>query len=163
MQVFASNADKDHGRTEFVLGLLDLSLDEKTLADMMKRAVDAKNPTAFEYAAERSLDVGKILSELSTSPQSIFTQQTGGWLAYSALRAGSLKCFDELMKVGVNLQGMINRSIYTLPLLSDLDPDRLGDRLRSLRYEIDEVLIDSARSEAGRKALIALQQANPKH
>jgi hypothetical protein len=57
---------------------------------------------------------------------------------------------------------MIHRVSNTLALLSDIDPDGLSNRLRSVRYEIDETIIESTRTEAGRKALIALQQANAK-
>ncbi len=162
LKIFSNTAEEDDGRTEFVLGLLDISLDEDTLDDMMRRAATDQNPTAFEYAIERSSSVGKVLSDLSTLPQSMKPLGSGTSLAYSALRAGSLKWFDALIKAGVDFQRLEASFFWVLPRLADLDTDGLGDRLRSLRYEIDETMIESTGTEAGRKALIALQQANAK-
>jgi hypothetical protein len=162
LKIFSHTAEKDDGRTEFVLGLLDISLDEDTLEEMMRRSATHQNPTAFEYAVERSLSVGKILSDLSTSPQSMKTQESGAWLAYFALRAGSLKRFDALIKAGLDFQRLESNFFYVLPRLADLDPDGLSNRLRSVRYRLDESMIESTVKEAGRKALIALQQSNAK-
>lgn len=160
LEVFVNTADKDDGRTEFVLGLLDVSLNEEALQKMMRRAFKAGNRTAFEYAAERSLMVGRIFDELSTRTES--AQAAAAGLAYSALRVGSLKWFDKLLKDGVDLQRVLDTDFDAVALLSDLDPDGLHDRLRSVRCQIDEDMIESTHTEAGRKALVAIQQANPK-
>ena len=162
LKIFSHTAEKDDGRTEFVLGLLDISLDEDTLNDMMQRASAYQNPTAFEFAAERSLSVGKILGNLATSPQSTFTQQDAVQLAVAAIRAGSLKWLDALIKAGLDFQRLERTFVHALPVLADLDPDGLSNRLRSVRYRIGDDLIQSTGTEAGRKALIALQQANAK-
>jgi ankyrin repeat protein len=162
LKIFSHTAEKDDGRTEFVLGLLDISLDEDTLDDMMRRAAAYQNPTAFEFAAERSLGVGKILGNLATSPQSTLTQQDGVQLAVAAIRAGSLKWLDALIKAGLDFQRLERTFVHALPVLADLDPDGLSNRLRSVRYRIGDDVIQSTGTEAGRKALIALQQANAK-
>lgn len=162
LKIFVHTANKDDGRTEFVLGLLDISLDEGTLEEMMQWAAAYQNPTAFEFAAERSLGVGEILSKLATSPQSTLTQEDSVRLAVATIRAGSLKWFDALIKAGLDFQRLERTFVGALPWLADLDPDGLSNRLRSVHYRIDESMIESTGTEAGRKALIALQQANAK-
>ena len=77
--------------------------------------------------------------------------------------AVDLACLDSASKKSIESRGLLEISVINShPTLADLDPDGLGDRLRSLRYEIDETMIERTRTEAGSKALIALHQANAK-
>ena len=64
LKIFAHSATRNDGRSEFVLGKMDCSLDEDTLNSMIKIAAKYGNLTAFEYACERSSEIGNLLEGL---------------------------------------------------------------------------------------------------
>ncbi len=135
---FAQSATKDDGRTEFVLSEMDCSLDEKTLKRMIKVAAQYGNRTAFEYACERSLVVGKLLEELQDGFK--WDNQEKAWkLAKTAVAVGSTDWLSRLIQSGMHLDPTLvhEHGEFCLPILSDLEPDGLLACLFSLESYFD--------------------------
>ena len=176
--VFEQSANKDDGRTEFVLSKLDCSLTEKTLANMMDIAARHGNRTAFEFACERSLTVGKVLDELKEAPQ--HHAIAANTLAIKAIDVRSTQWLHRLIQSGLDLNPIIRmRAEFCLPMLSDLDPNHLPAWLDSFEsflkniwsfrpahvpapppVEITDQMIARATTEPGEQALRKLQQKN---
>jgi ankyrin repeat protein len=133
LTLFANSAGKDDGRTEFILGKMDCSLDEDTLQEMIDIAAEHGNLTAFEYACERSLTIGEILGGLPKNPDRYDEQ---AWkLARQAITVKSTAWFSHLVKVGLDTDPFIHyQSEICLPMLADIDPDSLPFKLDSFAY-----------------------------
>lgn len=156
LRIFQSSATKNDGRTELVLSMLDCSLNEKTLNNMINIAAQHGNRTAFEYACERSSKVGGILVGLKEAPDDYDGEAR--LLGKLAIAVRSTKWFFELAQSGMDLDSVIEEDgeIY-LPMLSDCDPGGLPARLASRRFRITDQMIARATTEAGKQALRELQ------
>ena len=133
LTLFANSAGKDDGRTEFILGKMDCSLDEKTLQKMIDIAAKHGNLTAFEYACERSVTIGEILGGMPENPHWYDAQ---AWkLARQAITVRSTVWFSHLVKANLDIDPIIaDHSEICLPMLADIDPDNLPFLLDSFAY-----------------------------
>ncbi len=133
LTLFANSAGKDDGRTEFILGKMDCSLDEKTLQKMIDIAAEHGNLTAFEYACERSVTIGEILGGMPKNPH--WYDEQAWKLARQAITVRSTVWFSHLVKANLDIDPIIaNHSEICLPMLADIDPDNLPFRLDSFAY-----------------------------
>jgi hypothetical protein len=156
LRIFESSATKNDGRTELVLSMLDCSLNEKTLNNMINIAAQHGNRTAFEYACERSSKVGGILVGLKKAPD--YHDGEARLLVKQAIAVGSAKWFFQLVQSGMDLDPMIEENgEICLPMLSDCDPEGLPARLASHGFHITDQMIARATTEAGKQALRKLQ------
>ena len=120
-------------------------------------AADSGNTAAWEFAADRSLVFNGKLRKLADGDQSAIL--TG--MVELVLRAGSRRGLDRMMQAGLDLQQHIDfRGELILPLLADLDPAGLAARLKGLRFQIDDNLASTAKTEAGQRALRELIPAS---
>lgn len=143
--VFISNDHKD-----LVLSLLDCELKERTLDEILITSARKQNTTAFEFAAERSTWSHTILNALKEG------KDVGREMFMWALYAGSLKWVEKLIVAGFNLQRPIDSHPEYLPKLADIDPDGIAKKLKGINYKITSYLIGQAKTEAGKRAMIAL-------
>ena len=156
-RVLACSAAYNDQRMDAVLGMLDCSLEDSRLQEMMFIAADSGNTAAWEFAADRSLDFNGKLRKLAEGDQSAILTGTVG----RVLTAGSLRGFERMMQAGLDLQLHIDfRGELILPLLADLDPAGLAARLKGLRFQIDDNLASTAKTEAGQRALRELIPAS---
>jgi len=156
-RVLASTAGYTDQRMDAVMAMLDCSLEDSRLQEMMTIAAESGNTAAWEFAADRSLDFNGKLRQLAEGDQSAILNG----MVQNVLRAGSLRGFDRMMQAGLDFQQRIDfRGELILPLLADLDPAGLAARLKGLRLQIDDNLASTARTDAGRRALRALIPAS---
>jgi len=156
-RVLASTAGYTDHRMDAVMGMLDCSLEDSRLLEMMAIAAESGNTVAWEFAADRSLDFNGKLRQLAEGDQSAILNG----MVQNVLRAGSLRGFDRMMQAGLDLQQHIDyRGELILPLLADLDPAGLPARLRGLRFQIDDKLASTAKTDAGQRALRELIAAS---
>ncbi len=156
-RVLASTAGYTDQRMDAVMGMLDCSLEDFRLQEMMGIAGESGNTAAWEFAADRSLDFNGKLRRLAEGDQSAIL--TG--MVVVVLNAGSLRGFDRMMQAGLDLQQHIDyRGELILPRLADLDPAGLAARLQGLRLQIDDNLASTATTDAGQRALRELIPAN---
>ena len=185
LEIFAQSAARNDGRTDFVLSKMDCSLNEKTLRDMREIAANHGNRTAFEFACERSSEVGAILKSLEEIPGSI---SLPAWnLAKKVFAVNSSHWFSRLVQSKMWMVPMLQEDgEFCLPMMSDLDPNALPSLLADFAkkfcrgfpipdltqpYAIDDLLkilaikgfritdqmIARATTEAGKQALRKLQ------
>jgi len=129
LKIFAHSATRNDGRSEFVLGKMDCSLDEDTLKSMIKIAAKYGNRTAFEYACERSSEIGNLLEVLHGWNPNWYAEEAR-ILAKNALAVGSTSWFFRLVQAGLNVDSIIaDQGEICLPILSDRDPEGLPTRL----------------------------------
>jgi ankyrin repeat protein len=149
-QLFVDAALRADDRMELVFGLLDFSIKSSTLEKLMYKASVLGKTAAFEFAADRSLEMGAALESLSNG------NDTGHGMFLMALTAGSLKWAEKLIAAGINRQKAIADSSTCIFLLADLDPAGLQEKLKGLNYTITELMISHARTEPGKQALMEL-------
>ena len=137
-------------RMELVFSLLDCSLYLSTIETMMHYASTTRKKTAFEFAADRSFEMGEVLKSLRAGIDE------GNGMFHMALSVGSLKWVEQLIAAGLNRQKTIAESSTYMSMLADLDPQGLSEKLKGLNYKITQLTIDHACTEAGKQALIAL-------
>ena len=135
---------------ELVFGLLDCSIESRTIDGLMYKASVYRKTVAFEFAADRSFKMGMALESLSKG------NDTGYDMFLVALTAGSLKWVEKLIAAGINRQKAIADSPTCIYLLADLDPAGLHTKLKGLNYTITELMISHAETEAGKQALMEL-------
>lgn len=156
-RVLACTAAYTDQRMDAVLGMMDCSLEDSRLQEMMMFAADSGNTAAWEFAADRSLVFNGKLRKLADGDQSAVL--TG--MVELVLRAGSRRGLDRMMQAGLDLQPHLDfRSELILPLLADLDPAGLALRLKGLRFQVDPNLASTAKTDAGQQALRELITAN---
>ncbi len=156
-RVLASTAGYTDQRMDAVLGMLDCSLEDSRMQEMMTIAAESGNTAAWEFAADRSLDFNGRLRQLAEGDQSAILNG----MIEKVLKAGSLRGFDRMMQAGLDLQQHIDfRGELILPLLADLDPAGLAARLKGLRFQIDDNLASTATTDAGQRALRELIPAS---
>ncbi len=156
-RILASTAGYADQRMDAVLGMLDCSLEDSIMQEMMMIAAESGNAVAWEFAADRSLNLNRKLSKLADGDQSAILTST----VEMALSAGSLRGFERMMQAGLDLQPHIDyRGEVILPLLAVLDPAGLATRLKGLRFQIDDNLASTAESDAGQRALRELIPAS---
>lgn len=156
-RVLASTAGYTDQRMDAVMAMLDCSLEDSCMQEMMTIAAESGNTAAWEFAADRSLDFNGKLRQLAEGDQSAILNG----MVQNVLKAGSLRGFDRMMQAGLDLQQHIDyRGELILPLLADLDPAGLAARLKGLRLQIDDNLASTARTDAGQRALRALIPAS---
>ena len=149
-RVFVSTAAYADQRMGAVLAMLDCPLEDSFLKEMLHFAGESGNAAAWEFAADRSLDFNGRVQQLIKGDQSVIYTD----MVTQVLRAGSLRGFDKLMQAGLDLQRHIDfRGGSILPLLADLDPAGLAARLAGLKFQINENLASTAKTDAGRQAL----------
>jgi hypothetical protein len=133
LKIFANSATRNDGRTEFVLGKMDCSLDEATLQNMIDIAAEHGNLTAFEYACERSVTIGEMLGGMPENPN--WYEEQAWKLARQAITVRSTAWFSHLVKANLVTDPIIaNHSEICLPMLADIDPDKLPFLLDSFAY-----------------------------
>lgn len=156
-RVLASTAGYTDQRMDAVMGMLDCSLEDSRLQEMMMIAAESGNTAAWEFAADRSLDFNGKLRQLAEGDQSAILNG----MVENVLKAGSLRGFDRIMQAGLDLQQHIDyRGELILPLLADLDPTGLAARLNGLHFRIDDNLASTAKTDAGQRALRELIAAS---
>lgn len=150
VQLFVNAALSADDRMELVFGLLDFSIESSTINGLMYKASVYRKKLAFEFAADRSFEMGTVLESLSKG------NDTGYGMFLVALTAGSLKWVEKLIAAGINRQKAIADSPTCIYLLADLDPAGLQTKLKGLNYTITELMISHAETEAGKQALMEL-------
>ena len=150
VQLFVDAALSADECMELVLGLLDCSIESRTIDGLMYKASVYRKTVAFEFAADRSFKMGMALESLSKG------NDTGYDMFLVALTAGSLKWVEKLIAAGINRQKAIADSPTCIYLLADLDPAGLHTKLKGLNYTITELMISHAETEAGKQALMEL-------
>jgi hypothetical protein len=150
VQLFVNAALSADDRMELVFGLLDFSIESSTINGLMYKASVYRKKLAFEFAADRSFEMGTVLESLSKG------NDTGYGMFLVALTAGSLKGVEKLIAAGINRQKAIADSPTCIYLLADLDPAGLQTKLKGLNYTITELMISHAETEAGKQALMEL-------
>ena len=148
--LFLDAATRADDRMDLVFGMLDCALNMSTVEGILQRAASIGNARAFEFAADRSFKMGWLLESLKAG------NDVGQGMFYWALTAGSLKWVDKLIAAGFKLQNIISSSESYISILADLDPQNLANKLKGLENKITPRMIDHARTEAGKQALIAL-------
>ena len=149
-KLFLDAALKSDDRMELVFSLLDCSLYLSTIEAMMHYASTTRKKTAFEFAADRSFEMGEVLKSLRAGIDE------GNGMFHMALSVGSLKWVEQLIAAGLNRQKTIAESSTYMSMLADLDPQGLSEKLKGLNYKITQLTIDHACTEAGKQALTAL-------
>jgi hypothetical protein len=147
---FLDAAISAEDRMNFVHSMLDCELEPSTIEAIMHQASQKKNKTAFEFAAERSVKVAKVLESLSIGGNA------GSEMFYGALAAGSIKWIEKLIAAGLDRQSVIADHAPYIILLADLDPQGLEEKLKGLKYRIIPLMVQYASTEAGKQALTAL-------
>jgi hypothetical protein len=150
LHLFVNAALSADARMELVFGLLDCPLNIKTIEVLMYMARVYRKTVAFEFAADRSFKMGMALESLSKG------NDTGYDMFLMALEAGSLKWVEKLIAAGINRQKAIADSPTCISLLADLDPEGLQTKLKGLNYNITDLMISHAETEAGKQALMEL-------
>ena len=150
VQLFVDAALSADECMELVFGLLDCSIESRTIDGLMYKASVYRKTVAFEFAADRSFKMGMALESLSKG------NDTGYDMFLVALTAGSLKWVEKLIAAGINRQKAIADSPTCIYLLADLDPAGLHTKLKGLNYTITELMISHAETEAGKQALMEL-------
>ena len=150
VQLFVDAALSADECMELVFGLLDCSIESRTIDGLMYKASVYRKTVAFEFAADRSFKMGMALESLSKG------NDTGYDMFLVALTAGSLKWVEKLIAARINRQKAIADSPTCIYLLADLDPAGLHTKLKGLNYTITELMISHAETEAGKQALMEL-------
>ena len=138
-----------------VLDMMDCSLTEKHIANMLTNASLDAHKAAWEFAADRSPYMAKLLD--------IMRQKIYPTFSYirEAVDVGSLRWFDAFMDAGLDLQEHIDHYASDfLPRLADLDPAGLKKRLAGVRLPSDRTLPDDCKTEEGQRALSNLIKSN---
>ena len=146
----AASSTKDH--MEIVLGLLDCELEPSKIESILILSGAKRNTVAFEFAADRSLEMVQILKSLRAG------NDTGYDMFVMALTARSLKWVEQLINAGFNLQQAINDAPSYISVLADIDSQGLAQKLKGLNYVITPRRIEQAETEAGKQALKALMK-----
>ena len=137
---------------EIVLGLLDCELEPSKIESILILSGAKRNTVAFEFAADRSLEMVQILKSLRAG------NDTGYDMFVKALIARSLKWVEQLINAGFNLQQAINDAPPYISVLADIDSQGLAQKLKGLNYVITPRRIEQAETEAGKQALKALMK-----
>jgi histidyl-tRNA synthetase len=135
---------------ELVLGLLDCELEPSKIESILSLSGAKRNTVAFEFAADRSLEMVQILKSLRAG------NDTGYDMFVMALTARSLKWVEQLINAGFNLQQAIDDVPSYISVLADIDHQGLAQKLKGLNYVITPRRIEQAETEAGKQALKAL-------
>ncbi len=151
----AASSTKDH--MEIVLGLLDCELEPSKIESILILSGAKRNTVAFEFAADRSLEMVQILKSLRAG------NDTGYDMFVKALIARSLKWVEQLINAGFNLQQAINDAPSYISVLADIDSQGLAQKLKGLNYVITPRRIEQAETEAGKQALMALMTKANNH
>jgi len=144
-------------RRELVLGLLDYELTSSTIESILHLASPNRNTAAFEFAADRSLEMVQIIESIESG------ENTGYDMFNLALAARSLKWVERLIDAGFNLQAAIDDIPTYISVLADIDPQGLAQKLKGLKYEVTPRMIERANTEAGKHALKALMTSANNH
>ncbi len=145
---------RSHDFTELVIGMFDCNLNYITANNIFKNSHVIKNSRAFEFAADRSVQMAEVLESLSAGNVVDYE-----WFLF-AINAGSLKWVEKLIAAGLRLEDMFAISTGFINKLADLDPQGLAEKLNDLQIQITPEMVDDAKTEAGKQALMALM-ANP--
>ena len=124
------------------------------------QGVNYGNAAAFELAAPHQRHLSEIIKEIKSAAQSNELADINVLHVISVLRAGSLLWFEKFIKAGLDLQPLLDSDGATiLPLMADLNPERLSDWLTGINFDINEEIINDSRTEKGRDALLNLIKA----
>ena len=156
-EIFTHAALRTDGSREFVLSLLDCELKSSTLEAILELSGLHRNTAAFEFAAERSLEMVQLLESLRVG------NRTGRELFHMALAASSLKWVEKLINAGYSLQKDIAISPAIIIRLAEIDPQGLANKLQGLQYTIIPQMIRQANTEAAKQALTALMTKASNH
>jgi len=148
-KLFLDAATRSDERMDLVFGMLDCALKISTVEGILQRAASIRNTRAFEFAADRSFEMGKVLESLKAG------NDVGHKIFYWALTAGSLKWVEKLMAAGLNLQSVITGDHACISLLADLDPQGFAEKIKGIENKLPNI-VDHTTTEAGKKALTAL-------
>ena len=128
-----------------VLDMMDCSLTEKHIATMRTNASLGAHKAAWEYAADRSPYMAKLLEIIRQKKYPTFSN------IREAVDVGSLRWFDAFMDAGLDLQEHIDHYASDfLPRLADLDPAGLKKRLTGYKLPTDDTILASCKTEQGR-------------
>lgn len=153
-EIFAATASYPAFCMEGVLAMLDVSLTFETVRKMRAQAALQANTAAWEFAADRSRDLGWRPNHVHGAKQPVFT----GYLQ-EALMAGSLRWVEKILSAGTPLQDYLDSAAdRLLPLLADLDPSGLSNRLAGCKISPKAIKPEACRTEEGRQALYNLRQ-----
>jgi hypothetical protein len=148
--LFLDAAINSNERMEFIFSMLDCSLSSSTIESLMQKASAIGNKAAFEFAADRSFNMGSSLELLKTG------EDKGYGMFQMAIEARSLKWVEKLIDAGLNRQKVIAESRNYMVMLADLDPHGISEKLKGLHYIITPRMVEQASTEAGKQALTAL-------
>jgi len=150
IKLFAAAAISAEDRMNFVYSMLDCALESSALEEIMHLACNKMNKAAFEFAAERSVEMAKVIESLSAG------EDTGYGKFSWAVSAGSLKWVEKLIAAGFKLERMFQVSPFFIIKLADLDPEGLAEKFKNLQLPIEPHWVDQTKTEAGKQALMAL-------
>ncbi len=141
----------------FLLAVPNFPHGQDALLEALKFASYHHNREAFDIAAERSAIYRRKPRHLDSSlpvSKATFDHEC------LALQAGSKLWFDRFITAGLDLTAMLKTYGPDLvPMLADMDPAGLPSRLKGYRVKIDEKMIEAARTDEGRQALLSMRKA----
>lgn len=144
--LFLDAATRADDRMDFVFSMLDCALSINTVESILQRAAFIGNTRAFEFAADRSFKMGKVLESLKSG------KDVGHGMFYWALTAGSLKWVDKLIAAGLKLLDVIITEPNYISQLADLDPQGFAEKTKGLENKIHG-LVNVTKTEAGNQAM----------
>jgi ankyrin repeat protein len=162
IMLFVHAASRSNDHMDLVFGMFDCSLEINTseieeieeIEIILYRAANFTNTRVFEFAADRSFQMGEVLESLRAG------NDVGHGMFFWALKAGSLKWVEKLIGAGLDRQSAIANHPTYICMLADLDPQGVAEKLNGLNYVITPLVVQHASTEAGKQALMALM-ANP--
>ena len=158
-QVFVNSAAYSESCFNTMLQMMDCSLYTLSVDRMLHRAAMHHNKAAWEFAADRSFDLGRALASIRRGEIKI-AHPTG---LLQMLMAGSLKWFDAFLGAGIDFQNHIDvAGDRILPRLADLDPAGLKARLTGYRLPVDQAIPTFCETSEGRLALEEMMRVSEK-